>query len=711
MSNWRRWVRPGLAATIVLALLAVVLRTGGVEQDLTARVSQRLSADGYDWARPAISGRGVEIGGIAPTPEAQAEAVAAVSLVSGVASVVDKSGLLPVASPYVWSARRTGQTLALGGSVPSEATRNAVLALARRALPEANILDQTQLARGAPTGFSAATGFALDRLGEMSEGLVTITDGTLSVAGVASTSQGYAAGRLAFQEKIPAGVTLGPVDIAPARVDPFVWSASLDDESVTLAGFVPNDVVKSELAARAKAMAPELPVIDNMNIASGEPEGFADAAGFAIDALGKLEEGGVMLDGLTLDVAGVARSVDDYDAVVSGIGGSLPPGLEIVANEIIPAPVDDYAWSGTRDGDTIVLSGYVPSLQGRNEVETVARELFSGKSMTIDTKVASGEPKIDWIGGVKFAMEQLSQLETGSVSLRGRDYSVEGAAGDSDAFVALSEANARTLPASLELASSEIAAPRVSPYMLKVGRAPKGVTVVGHAPSADAKRAIVKAAGEVFGASGVDDQISYASGAPDGFVEAATGAMEATARLAGGHFTITDSALEIEGTTFHDRAKARIAGLATDAIPESFKTVVTIVTRQVGQPVDGAGCRDRLEMVLSEDRVDFDKGAAAISQDSYPLLDRIAGVLMRCPESAVEVGGYSDSDGSEEKNLALTQERAQAVLDYLVDAGVRLERLTANGYGEADPIADNTTEAGKAANRRIEFTIARSSGG
>ena len=433
MSNWRRWVRPGLAATIVLAFFAVLLRSGAVERDIAARVSDRLNADGFDWARVMVFGRGVEIDGVAPTPELQKEAVASASAVAGVASVVNRSGLLPVASPYVWSAKRTGRTVTLDGNVPSEANRNSVLAAARRALPDAEILDNSHLARGASPAFNSATAFALERLADLSDGLVTITDGTLAVAGVADTSERYTAARKALTEAIPAGVTLGPVDIAPPRADPFVWSASLDEGAVTLAGFVPNDVVKSELADEARSVLPGVTIIDNMNIASGEPKGFADAAKFAITALGRLKGGGVMLDGLTLDVAGVARSVDDYEAVVGGIGGDLPPGLEIVANSITPAPVSDYGWSGKRDGDTVTLSGYVPSLQDRAEVQQVADELFAGASVTDGVRVAAGEPKMDWIGAVKFAMGQLAELHSGSVVLGDKTYSIEGEAANSKA--------------------------------------------------------------------------------------------------------------------------------------------------------------------------------------------------------------------------------------------------------------------------------------
>ena len=124
MSNWRRWVRPGLAATIVLTLLAWLFGSGAVERDLAARVADGLAADGQDWATVEVSGRSVRIGGTAPSPELQERAVALAAAVDGVRAAANVSGLLPVASPYVWSARRDGQVVTLAGNVPSEATRH-----------------------------------------------------------------------------------------------------------------------------------------------------------------------------------------------------------------------------------------------------------------------------------------------------------------------------------------------------------------------------------------------------------------------------------------------------------------------------------------------------------------------------------------------------------------------------------------------------------
>lgn len=97
----------------------------------------------------------------------------------------------------------------------------------------------------------------------------------------------------------------------------------------------------------------------------------------------------------------------------------------------------------------------------------------------------------------------------------------------------------------------------------------------------------------------------------------------------------------------------------------------------------------------------FDK--AVLLENSVQILDRVAVSLLAHPEVKVEVGGHCDSDGSNEYNLKLSDRRAKAVRDYLIKKGVAATQLTAKGYGESQPIADNKTAEGKAKNRRVEL--------
>ena len=711
MSNWRRWVRPGLAATIILTVLAWLFGSGAVERDIAARVADGLAADGQDWATVAVAGRSVWIGGTAPSPELQERAVALVSAVDGVRTATNVSDLLAVAAPYVWSARREGQVVTLAGNVPSEAARNAVLASARRALPQAEIRDEMVLARGAPISFNSATAFALDRLAGLGEGAITMTDGTLAVSGVAVSSASYADARAAFLSAVPRAVTLGPVDVLPARADPFVWSATYDGESVVLEGYVPNEVVHETLVAAARAVLPRAAITDRMAVASGEPEGFAEAATFAVNALAQFQKGGVTLDGLTLDVAGVARSVDDYETVIDGLAHGLPEGMKVVANDIVPAPVSPYGWSATKAGKAVVLSGYVPSPESHAEVGTLAKALFSGLDVTDRIRIASGEPKMDWIGAIKFAMGELAKLSSGSVRLGDRTYAIEGEAATPEAFVRLSETAAHTLPASLELESAEVQPPRVSPYRFSAERAPRRITLAGYVPTEKDRETILATARQTLGEVEIVDQLAFASGAPDDFVDAASTVLRSVARLAGGRAEIVDGDVTIDGGVYTEGAVEEIVGSAEETLPKGFTATISVVTRQPGQPLAAAECDAVLKDELKTARVTFDGSKATISRDSYGLLDRIAATLVRCPAVKVEVGAHSDSDGSASRNRDLTQARAEAVVDYLVDAAVERERLTAVGYGETVPVADNATAEGKAANRRVEFKVILPDGG
>ncbi len=103
--------------------------------------------------------------------------------------------------------------------------------------------------------------------------------------------------------------------------------------------------------------------------------------------------------------------------------------------------------------------------------------------------------------------------------------------------------------------------------------------------------------------------------------------------------------------------------------------------------------------------IQFETGKAVIVKKSYPILDEIAKVFKENPNYIIEVQGHTDNVGKEEVNRNLSEKRAQAVRDYLVKAGVDSSHMTANGYGSTVPIADNSTKAGRAKNRRVEFKI------
>jgi outer membrane protein OmpA-like peptidoglycan-associated protein len=113
-----------------------------------------------------------------------------------------------------------------------------------------------------------------------------------------------------------------------------------------------------------------------------------------------------------------------------------------------------------------------------------------------------------------------------------------------------------------------------------------------------------------------------------------------------------------------------------------------------------------LRMVVTLHGIYFDFDRATIKPESRSAIEDAAEILIQNPTIKVEIQGHTDSVGSDKYNQRLSEKRAQAVVDYLVkETGIDSRRLTAKGYGESRPVADNKTESGRALNRRVEFLI------
>ena len=116
-------------------------------------------------------------------------------------------------------------------------------------------------------------------------------------------------------------------------------------------------------------------------------------------------------------------------------------------------------------------------------------------------------------------------------------------------------------------------------------------------------------------------------------------------------------------------------------------------------------CIALVNELLATGKINFDSGRATITKDSFALLNQISATAEQCPEIGFEVAGHTDASGNLERNMELSQQRAQAVVDYLVDQGLAAEQFNAVGYGPHQAIDYNVTAEGRANNRRIEFRL------
>jgi|YNPMSStandDraft_2_1061718.scaffolds.fasta_scaffold00062_37 outer membrane protein OmpA-like peptidoglycan-associated protein/flagellar hook assembly protein FlgD len=138
---------------------------------------------------------------------------------------------------------------------------------------------------------------------------------------------------------------------------------------------------------------------------------------------------------------------------------------------------------------------------------------------------------------------------------------------------------------------------------------------------------------------------------------------------------------------------------AVDGVGNTLTTNVGVI------PVDILVEQTELGLRIRINSIEFEFGKASLKSAKMPILDRLAQILKKYSAYEIEVHGHTDNIGSEQRNLELSLQRAEAVKEYLVKKGIPARRMTTKGFGFQYPVADNATEEGRRKNRRVEFIL------
>lgn len=144
-----------------------------------------------------------------------------------------------------------------------------------------------------------------------------------------------------------------------------------------------------------------------------------------------------------------------------------------------------------------------------------------------------------------------------------------------------------------------------------------------------------------------------------------------------------------------------LAGLATGGALGNYYDKQAKELAAIADVVKG---ENGIQVFLKNDIL-FDVNSAVLSTEAMATLKDLNRVLKKYPKNRIVVQGYTDSTGSDAYNLTLSQQRAQAVYNYLLANGLKTLSITYIGYGKSNPIASNDTEAGRAQNRRVVLAI------
>ncbi len=206
---------------------------------------------------------------------------------------------------------------------------------------------------------------------------------------------------------------------------------------------------------------------------------------------------------------------------------------------------------------------------------------------------------------------------------------------------------------------------------------------------------LVAKAQQVFGPNRVRDELTVGENLlPTPDFAAALNLMNSVDNKAGVEFA--DNRLSLLGEVTSDEKKSRLGSLLTNVYSGESTNQLAVVAPQ---------CQVTIKTLLAETKINFATGNAVIQDQSNQVLTQIAAAAKECSDSEFEVSGHTDSTGSAELNKSLSQRRADAVVNRLTELGLDRDRFTARGAGPSEPIADNNTSSGRAANRRIEFRV------
>ncbi len=233
------------------------------------------------------------------------------------------------------------------------------------------------------------------------------------------------------------------------------------------------------------------------------------------------------------------------------------------------------------------------------------------------------------------------------------------------------------------------------------------IVLSGFVASEAQQTSVGDAARTAFGAGNVDDQLKVQTAANLGASDLGSKQFAAAISLFGtnlskGRAEITDTKLTVSGDGFSAESVGRL-GTGVSALSSG----TLVASADVKAPAGPTLAQLQVDLVdlLGRSGVNFETGSATIRADAVPLLDTAAESINRLPGVAVEISGHTDNRGAAAANQRLSEQRAEAVRQYLVGKGVADGQLTSIGFGATKPIADNATEAGQAQNRRIEFKV------
>ena len=488
-----------------------------------------------------------------------------------------------------------------------------------------------------------------------------------------------------------------------------------NNAGVSLIGLIPASTDREALTNRIQNIADGLPVTDLLE--SGdypEPETWRAAVNYALRALGLLNKSKISVNADRVLVNAISDSPEEKRRLEIALARNTPNGVRLAVEISAPRPViSPFTTRFVLDEDGPRFDACTADTdEALTKILTAASQVgFQERATCV---LALGAPSQTWGEAVALAIAAVGDLEGGTVTISDTDVTLLAPVGTAQSTFdnvvgRLENALPDAFAVSAELPVLPDATSDAFPQFTAT-RSPEGqVQLRGRVPDQITNTVVENFANAKFGQRNITMSTRITEGLPNGWSVRVLAGLEALSELSNGAVSVEPNTLIVRGNTGNEDASAIIARLLIEKLGQAADFEIDVTYVKALDPIAGIPtpqeCMAQVAAATDGRKITFDPGSADLAAATQPVIDDIAEILKKCGDLPIRVSGFTDSQGREVMNQQLSQDRADAVLTALRARRVPVSTFESIGFGEENPIADNDTEDGREANRRIEFSL------
>ena len=489
-----------------------------------------------------------------------------------------------------------------------------------------------------------------------------------------------------------------------------------NDDGIQLIGLLPDGPARETLSQDAQALSPDIALADMLEVAAyASPEGWDAAFNYGVAALKLLPRSKISVAADRVEITAIASSAAEKRSFDAELERLRPKGLAVIIEVSAPRPVlTPFILRFVKDAGQARFDACSADTE-RARTRIIAAGAAAGADPRATCTIGLGVPSPSWAEAAEIGIAALNTLGAGTITFSDADVTLLADESVSQASFDRVVGELQTaLPPLFSLNAKlprKASATAQGPAEFTAVLAPETGRIELRGRLVDeVQRAVVDSyARAQFGSAEVYVATRFDPELPDGWSVRVLAGLESLAELDNGTLLVRADTVQISGITGSQNAKARISQILSGKLGQgkTFKVDVTYDERldPLAALPTPEECEVAVTAVLSLKKITFTPGSAEIDASAGSVMNALAIALTDCTAIKMEIAGHTDAQGSEEGNRALSQARAEAVLLALQGRQVDVSGMLAKGFGETVPIADNSSEAGREANRRIEFTL------